>query len=66
MTTYFESRAPCGWVRAPRTTLSVVLNRDLKEAGVAQRLQSKEDLEELQQKATDRNIFDEPVDNVAR
>ena len=44
----------------------MVLNRDLKEAGVAQRLQSKEDLEELQQKATDRNIFDEPVDNVAR
>ena len=34
-------------------TLPVVLNRDLKEAGVAQRLQSKEDLEELQQKAMD-------------
>ena len=32
MTTYFESRALHGRVGAPRTTLSVVLDRDLREA----------------------------------
>ena len=42
------------------------IDRDLKEARVAQRLQSKEDLEELRQKAVDRDFFDELVDTVVR
>ena len=66
MTTYFESRGLSGRVGTPRTTLPVVLNRDLKEAEVKQRLQSKEDLEKLRQKAIDRDLFNELVDTVAK
>ena len=64
MTTYFESRALHGRVGAPRTTLPVVLDRDLREAGGAQRLRTKEDLEELRQKAIDRDLFNDLIDNV--
>ena len=66
VTTYFESRGLRGRVGTPRITLPVVLNRDLKEAGVKTHLQSKEDLEELQQKAIDRELFNELVDSVAK
>ena len=53
-------------VGTPQTTLPVVLNRDLKGAGVKQHLQSKEDLEELWQKAIDGDLFNELVDTVAK